>query len=232
MMERCLTDFVIPNHPVFQLLECSILDALLGKCQSKVVSKNTVVFYEGSIVDGLYFLTSGLVKITRLSIEGEQQLINISSSGDVVGEMALYDDGVRSATVTALADSTFTVVPKKQFFDFADEHPIVYRVLLGCLSQRLRETNNSFARNHFLSVSGQIAAALLRLAETTEQNHTDGSVVIVEGITHNDIASMIGAARENVSRVVGQLKKDGIIVSEGGRISLLDVDALQRMSSI
>lgn len=223
---------VVVQLPLFNDLPEAARTALLSISRSCKVAQSRDVFDEGAEADGAYLLTKGLVKITRLSIDGDEQLIDIVGKGALVGEMALYDNGVRSATATTIVDSELLYIPKSSFFECADANPAIYRVLLSELSNRLRETNHSFARNQFLPVSGQVAAVLLHLAKCMGSVTSNNTVVIEYPIKHKDIASMIGAARENVSRTISQLNKKGVISTCNNSLTLQDLNHLQSMSSI
>ena len=169
---------LVHQLPLFKEFSENACAALLSISKPHSFIESQEIFNEGATANGAFLLTSGLVKITRLSIDGSQQLIDIVGKGALVGEMALYDNGPRSATATAIVDSELLYIPKSKLFSCADENPAIYRVLLSALSHRLRETNHSFARNQFLPVSGQVAAVLLHLAECMGSKTNNHTVVI------------------------------------------------------
>lgn len=224
-------EFAEFSHALLHAIPNPARSVLQSQFQQISVKKSANIFSEGQDVDGLYFLTGGFIKITRLSIDGDQQLIDILRSDDIIGELAIYDDGPRSATATAMVDSTLGFVSKATFFSVADEYPVVYRVVLKALSQRLRETNHSFARSQFLPVAGQIASVLVRMAETMGEPKGD-IVFISESLTRKEIASMIGAARENVSRTLSGFKKDGLIDFSKHSMTVKDIQRLKKMALI
>ena len=184
----------------------------IGK-RSQYVSldPNEVLFREGDGADGFYAVEAGGLKATRLSHDGNEQLIALFSDGEIIGEMAIFDDFPRSATITALKPTRVIFCSREAFFEFADQNPPIYRHMLGVMAGRLRATNDSLAARDFLALPGQLSQALIRLADGFGREMVSGSVRIEYKLTQSELGAMIGASRENVSRVLNQWKRAGLI---------------------
>jgi len=206
------------------------LSVAIGR-RSKYISldPNEVLFREGDNADGFYAVETGGLKATRLSPDGNEQLIALFSDGEVIGEMAIFDEFPRSATITALKPSTVIFCSRDAFFEFADENPPIYRHMLSMMAGRLRATNDSLAARDFLALPGQLSQALTRLADGFGREMVSGSVRIEYKLTQSELGAMIGASRENVSRVLNQWKRAGLISRVDGfyhidkRQELMDV---------
>ena len=185
--------------------------AIGNRAQFITLDPNEVLFREGDEADGFYAVESGGLKATRLSPDGMEQLIALFSDGEVIGEMAIFDEYPRSATITALKPTSVIFCSREAFFDFADENPPIYRHMLSVMAGRLRATNDSLAARDFLALPGQLAQALIRLADGFGREMVSGAVRIEYKLTQSELGAMIGASRENVSRVLNQWKRAGLI---------------------
>ena len=191
-------------------------EALGKRARSIQLDPNDVLFSEGDDADGFYAVEVGGLKATRLSPAGMQQLIALFSEGEVIGEMAIFDEFPRSATITALKPTKVMFCSRKAFFDYADENPAIYRHMLTMMAGRLRATNDSLAARDFLALPGQLAQAMIRLSDGFGREMLSGAVRIEYKLTQSELGAMIGASRENVSRVLNQWKRAGLIARVDG----------------
>ncbi len=216
----------------------SVLDGMEGTLSSALLDRGTTIkltvgqslFLEGDEPGGFYIVKTGGLKATRLSPDGGEQLLAVFSVGDSIGEMGMFDDSPRSASITALRESVLIHWSKAAFYRFADENAAVYRQLLGVMAKRLRDTNDALAARDFLPLAGQLAQVMLRLGTGFGVTLPDDTTRIEHKLTQAELAAMIGASRENVSRVINDWKRKGIIAREEGYYRLIDTDTLEDMS--
>lgn len=202
---------VFANTQMFTDAPANVADAIGKRAKYISLDPNEVLFREGDEADGFYAVEHGGLKATRLSPDGMEQLIALFSDGEIIGEMAIFDDFPRSATITALKPTSVVFCSRSAFFEFADETPATYRHMLNVMAQRLRATNDSLAARDFLALPGQLAQAMTRLADGFGREMVSGAVRIEYKLTQSELGAMIGASRENVSRVLNQWKRAGII---------------------
>jgi CRP/FNR family transcriptional regulator len=184
------------------------------------------LFAAGDAGDGCYRLEKGLLKVEVASTSGEQRIIALFSPGAIVGELSMIDGQPRSASVVALSDCLLRFVSRKAFKLYMLTHPETYEELVSILSARMREADQTIADATFLSVKGRVVRALLELAEHVGES-TGRRIVLKHKIARCDLAAMAGVARENVSRVLSELRRRCLVTLSDGYYSLNDMGALQ-----
>lgn len=207
------------SHPAFQapLQEKSIVE-ILGKAGKKrCYPKNTVILNEGDPSNGLYIIHSGRLKAFLADDQGREIVLNIMEPGEYFGEMALIDNEARSASVMTMEDSQMTLVTKENFNDCLARNPELAAPLMLGLIKRLRISTRKVGSLALMDVYGRVASALLHLAR--EQ---DGNLMIREKMTHQEIANIVGASREMVSKIMHDLTQGGYISFDSMRRIILN----------
>lgn len=169
------------------------------------------LFHAGDAGDGCYIVRAGVLKASVIAKDGQERLLAILGAGSLIGELALIDDEPRSATLIALRACRLLHLTKPAFFRLADANPLVYRQALHILAQRLRGTNDSVVAQGSVTVAGRVARAFASLAEGLGEEKPDGSIILSHRISQSDIAGMAGVARENASRAINDLMRDGVV---------------------
>jgi CRP/FNR family transcriptional regulator, cyclic AMP receptor protein len=134
----------------------------------------------------------------------------------------------RSASVTAIRESKLSFVSRATFDAFARTHPELYRHVMLLLAHRLTDTNLALAATTFLSVQGRVARALLSLAQAFGHDVGGGRILIRQKITQSDLAAMAGIARENVSRILKEWMRRGVVSRLAGYYCLEKKAELQK----
>ncbi len=181
---------------------------------TRTFQKNTVVVSEGDTTDSLYIIVSGRVKIYVSDDKGKEIVLNESGPGEYFGEMVL-DEGPRSASVMTLEPTQFLVVPKEDFKEFVAKSPEFTLHLILKLIRRVRALTNDVKSLALMDVYGRVARMLLDLAV-----ERDGALVIESRPTQQEMANRVGASREMISRILGDLAGGGYIVVERDQITI------------
>jgi CRP/FNR family transcriptional regulator/CRP/FNR family cyclic AMP-dependent transcriptional regulator len=201
---------LLRSVPLFSELEEKEIDILLKAAEKKKYRKNKVIFFEDEFGDVFFLIISGKIKVTKISLDGHEIILSILKEGDFFGEMSLLDNEPRSATAIALDDSELIVLKQENFLTILYENKILLRKLLSVLSQRLRKADKKIADLALLKVQGRVAQLILDLAKKEGIALDDGSISISVP-SKKEIAGMVGASRETVSRSVNELKRKGYI---------------------
>jgi CRP/FNR family transcriptional regulator, cyclic AMP receptor protein len=159
---------------------------------------------------------------------GDGRTITLATfgSGDIFGELALFEDERRSATVEALEDTSVVAVLGPDMRRLMVEHPQISMRLVIALGRRLRETNERLARRSFQTVQSRVAVALGELVAQARSEGTDREDITVTA-TQADLAKLAGSSRESASRFLAVLERAGVISQGRGRLVVHDVRALQ-----
>jgi len=186
------------------------------------------LFVVGEPGDGCYQLEKGLLKVVITSLLGKDRILAILGPGAVVGELAMIDEGPRSASVFALKRCELSFISRAGFKDRTTRNPEIYQHLMNLLAARLRQTDEGMAASSFLTVKARLARALIQLGELAGEDDGAGRVVIRHPIGQCDLAAMAGVARENVSRVMSDWERRKVVTRSSGYYQLIDIETLKR----
>jgi len=164
-------------------------------------------------------ITSGTVKVSVPDEQGHEVVIALERGGDVFGELALFDEGPRSATVTALTETHTLALARQEFLTTLERNPDAMRRMLALLVKTVRHSTGHVEDLVFLDLPGRVAKCLLDLAEASGGNQVD--------LTQEDLASFVGATRVSVNRVLADLENRGGIKIGRRHIQLKDRALLQ-----
>jgi CRP/FNR family cyclic AMP-dependent transcriptional regulator len=203
--------------PMFAAMPREQIVLLANVTVTRQYPKGMQVLSEGAEADSLYCILSGSVKVTITDEEGEEVILSILKDGEYFGEMAIIDEHPRSANVVTLEPSEMVVVEKREFLrSLASNFDLTLQVMRG-LTRRLREADKRIESLALVNVYGRVAQMLVEVSEMT------GSARMVnKKLTRQDIARMVGASREMVSRVLHDLQEGDYIRMDGRRIMLRD----------
>lgn len=192
----------------------SLLDDDLLAVSKHLVSRhyprNCIIINEGDMTNSLYIILSGKVKAFLNDQNGKEVILNVVESGDYFGEVSLFDNGARSASIMTLEDSQFAVLEKSAFLSCISAQPELALTIIKGLTMRLRALTGSVRNLALMDVYGRVAHTLLELSQ-----EKDGRKVITENLTYEDLSKRVGASTKMVGRVMKDLKTGGYISKKG-----------------
>jgi CRP/FNR family cyclic AMP-dependent transcriptional regulator len=194
------------------------LDVLAAGSVRRSFPKGRTIVSEGETSQSLYLLLSGRAKVQRSDSEGKEVILAILGPGEFFGEMSLIDDAPRSASVITIEPSDFISVNKESFKAVLNSSTDMCLAIMRGIVKRLREADKKIETLALMDVYGRVARVLIDFAE-----NVSGERVVKGKLPRQEIAKMIGASREMVSRVMKGLEVDGYIVPiSEGRLLLND----------
>ncbi|MGP1676908.1 MAG: Crp/Fnr family transcriptional regulator [Burkholderiales bacterium] len=206
---------LLRNVPLFAGLNEQQLSVLARAMVRKSVGRNAKIIGAGDPTDSLYIVINGRLKVLMSDEQGREVILSILGPGEFFGEMGLLDDSPRSASVVTLEACELLTISKIDFKrSLADNFELSLIVMRG-LVKRLREADRKIGSLALMDVYGRVARLLLEMAEDI-----DGEKVVGKKLSKQDIAKMIGASREMVSRVMRELQLGGYIEVRGRSIVL------------
>jgi CRP/FNR family cyclic AMP-dependent transcriptional regulator len=216
---------VVRNAPLFLALDEEASIALRASMVEMDLARGEVIFSEGDAGDRLYVIVDGKIKLGTSSSDGRESLLAILGPGEMFGELSLFDPGPRTATATALTETTLLGLGHDALGPWLNGRPGVAQALLKALSQRLRRTNENLSDLVFSDVPGRVAKALLDLNEKFGENRSDGSYV-EHDLTQEELAQLVGASRETVNKALADFVQRNWIKLEPRAVLILDLDRL------
>jgi CRP/FNR family transcriptional regulator, cyclic AMP receptor protein len=220
-------DDVLAGVPLFAALDSETAELLAAALTNRNVVRGHVVFEEGDPGDRLFIVLAGKMKISRAAADGRENLLAVLGPGEMFGELSLFDPGPRTATASAVTDSTLASLDHDDLRPLLLDQPGVAVQLLRALAQRLRRTNEAMADLVFSDVPGRVAKALLDLAERFGDDEGDG-VRVRHDLTQEELAQLVGASRETVNKALSEFANRNWLRLEGRSVLLLDRERLAR----
>ncbi len=205
---------LLRNVPLFASLAETQLGLLTQVTWRKSYPRGARILKSGENTASLYIIVSGEVQVVFLDRHGSEVILGILKQGEYFGEMGLIDDLPRSATVSAREACEMLILSKKDFTICLKANFSLAMAVHRGLVKRLRGANSKISSLALLDVHGRVAKVLLEMAE-----NIDGRSV-VRKLSKQDIAKIIGASREMVSRVLKNLQTQGHIEMVGSSIIL------------
>jgi CRP-like cAMP-binding protein len=222
---------LLGNVPVFSTLVQADLERIAQFAVPREFEPGEVVFREGDASDTCYVVRDGRARALRTHRDGRTLTLATFGPGDIFGELALFEDEKRSATVEAIERTTAVAVLGPDMRRLMSEHAEISSRLVIALGRRLRETNERLSRQSFQTVQSRVAVVLSELVdqELVDQELVEGKRgdVLVTA-TQADLAQLAGSSRESASRFLAVLERAGVISQGRGRLVVHDAEALKQ----
>ena len=223
-------DEVLARAGIFHGVRPSAVAALTQELEPVSFTRGEIVFVEGEPGDTLYIITSGKVKIGRKSADGRESLITLMGPSNMFGELAIFDPGPRTSTVTAVTDVNAVMMSRSVLRNWITDRPEIAEQLLRVLARRLRRTNDTLSDLIFTDVPGRVAKQLLYLAQRFGKREGDALRVDHE-LTQEEIAQLVGSSRETVNKALSDFAQRGWIRVQGKSILIDNTERLARRAN-
>ena len=218
---------LLQRVPVFAALVEEELARIAEVTVPRRFEAGEVVFHEGDRSSTCYVVRSGRARALREHADGRSITLANFGPGDIFGELAMFDDERRSATVEALEETEVIAILAGDMRRLLHEHPDIAVKLISALGNRLRDTNERLARQSFQTVQSRVASVLAQLvAAARTEGDADHDVLITS--TQAELAQLAGSSRESASRFMAVLERAGIITQGRGKVVVHDPAALER----
>jgi CRP/FNR family transcriptional regulator len=212
--------------PVFSTLERGDLERIAQLAVPRQFEPGEVVFREGDSSDTCYVVREGRARAVRTHRAGRTITLATFGPGDIFGELALFEDERRSATVEAVQRTSVVGVLGPDMRRLMTEHAEIAARLVVALGRRLRETNERLSRQSFQTVQSRVAVVLSQLV--AQELEEDGGKDVLVRATQAELAQLAGSSRESASRFLAVLERAGVISQGRGRLIVHDPAALKQ----
>ena len=187
--------------------------------------KGEIVFREGFYPSGIVYIIDGKVKKYKVDKDGREQIIYVANSGELVGYHAIFAEDRYTDSASTLEHSTITFIPKEDFIMVLQQSSVLNNRLLKTLSHEFSVLANSVTLFDQKSVRERLALQLIVMREKYKVNFEPGMPIEIN-LSRDDLASLVGTARENVVRVLTEFKEGQILETKGRKIIVLDIRKL------
>jgi len=213
------------SESVFTDLPLDDLELLTANKTEQVYKKGEIIFRESAYPSGIFYIIDGKVKKYKVDKDGREQIIYVANTGELLGYHAVLSGDRYPDSAAALEESRIAFIPKEDFLDTLQLSDVLSRRLLKTLSHEFAVLANSLTLFSQKSVRERLALQLIVLREKYKVNFQPGMPVEIN-MSRDDLASLVGTARENVVRVLSEFKEVNIVETKGRKIIVHDVNKL------
>ena len=217
---------LLARVPVFEVLEAQDLEHVLRVAVPRQFAAQRIIFREGDASDTCYVMRSGHARAVHKHTDGRTIALAHFGPGDIFGELAMFDDERRSATVQTLDSVHAIAISGTDMRRLLREHPDIAAKLVIALGRRLRECNERLTRLSFQTVQSRVAGVLGELVQQARAEGASPADVNLR-ITQADIAQLAGSSRESASRFLAVLERAGVVTQGRGSVTVHDTAALE-----
>ena len=221
MANFALNPHVLKNVPLFSSFSDSQLAVLMPAVQHRRFPRGSFIIRAGEETDALYIILAGRAKVLIPDDDGNEVILAVIGPNEFFGEMGLLDDQPRSASVETVEPTEVLRITRSGFLNCLRDNFDAAMLIIRNLVKRLRDADRKIESLALIDVYGRVARLLMEMAK-----ETNGEWIVEKAPPKQEIARMIGASREMVSRVVKDLNDKGVIRAEKRRIVILDRDSM------
>jgi CRP-like cAMP-binding protein len=195
---------------------------------SKIIKKGEPLFLEGEHLNGVFCIKDGICKVSKISDNGKNQIVNLIKKGDLIGERSLISEEVSNLNAVALDDLEVCFIPRSEIIRDLEKNQNFTLDVLKNMANSLKNADDLIVDMAQKSVKQRLAETLLKLQ--TKFGTTDEGYLDIH-LSREDIGNIIGTATESAIRLLSEFKKKGFIAIKGKNISVINETELQKISS-
>jgi CRP-like cAMP-binding protein len=219
--------------PLFAELSPDQLAKIAALASVRHYLAREVVVTQGDPAHSLFAIVRGRLKVSSCGPDGRDVVLGIMSEGEVFGEIALLDGGLRSATCTAIEGCELLAIDRAPFLQLLEQTPSIAVRLLHVLSGRLRRLSQRSEDAAFLDVPSRLARSLLDLASRFgERSSSTSGVHIALKLSQQELGDLVGATRESVNKHLSDWSRQGFLQMHGGKMVISDIESVRRLARL
>ncbi|MBC7953691.1 MAG: Crp/Fnr family transcriptional regulator [Rhodospirillaceae bacterium] len=209
--------------PLFAGLPRDALANLVGRMRVVRLAEREILFQKGDSGDALYVVAEGLIRIGVMAPDGRQVSYGLIRPGHLFGEIAVFDNGPRTADASAITDSVLLSLGRANIHDFLTSHPAYALRLIGVLCQRMRGADQLIEDLLFMTLPGRVAKHLLVLSDMQAGAVHTKTI----RISQQDLANQMATSRESINRLFSKWEQAGVVALWRGSVTIQDREALE-----
>jgi CRP-like cAMP-binding protein len=216
---------------IFCELEEASLNDLGSNKITNLYKKGQTLFVEGNPPYGLYCISTGNVKVSKIGPSGKENIVRLAGAGDVLGHRSIFTDQYYSATATALEDTRVCFIDKKYILEKVEKEPTVSKNIMYRLGRDLGISENKIASLAQKSVFERTSELLLLLGASHSEETPEGKMITLK-LTREEMASYLGTSSETLIRCISELKSENVLGQAGKSLIILDEEKLVEFANL
>lgn len=205
------------------------LNSLSQDRKVKIYKKGTAIYHEEDFANYLYYIIKGKVKTSKTDEYGKTLVNDLYKTGDYIGYMSLLQESEYTESAVAIEESELAIIPKEDFLALIQNNRDVATKFIKMLAGNINEKERRLLQLAYTPVRERVADTLLQLkTKEGSNNHSPAEYKI----SREDLANMVGTAKESLNRMMSDLKKEGLIDTQGQKVTIIDEVGLKRIAGI
>lgn len=223
---------MMSRTPLFAGTPTDVIGALAEHGNTRSYRRGTYLFHQGDPSPEVFFLMEGRIEISSSSANGQRQLHATLDSPQFFGELGVLGEMPRTASALARDESSVWVAPGETFLEFLSGQAAASRAILRALSRQV-QSHEAFVEDLlYLDLKGRVAKRLLQLVAPSLDELPEDDVMVPSVVTHADLASLCGGSRENVTRILSDFGRRGLVERDGRRFVLRNISGLAKLAGL
>ena len=194
--------------------------------------KGQTIFFQGNPPFGLYCISNGKIKVSKVGNDGKESIIRIAGPGDVLGHRSLFSRENYSATATVIEDAMICFLDKTYIYSALKNNPSIALNIIEKLSREMGAAESRNASMSQKSARERLAELFLTFVKNYGQQEIDGRIKLNIKLNRDEIASIVGTAHETIIRLISEFKNEGILEQEGKIIYILNQNKLLEFANL
>ncbi len=220
--------YCIDNVPIFHDLLKDEKESIMDSSNHKKFKKGEIIFTPGDSFDDLFVVNKGMVKISKISSLGKEQILRILKPGDFMGELSLFSKSILNNTAEALEQTEICIIQGTRIRELLMQKPEMAIKFLQKYTEKIEETEELIEQIGLRDVEQRIANYLLLEIENNQITNNKGKYEITLPVSKGDLAALIGTTQETLSRKLSLFQDNGWINLKGQRIiEVIDMESLE-----
>ncbi|RVT92700.1 Crp/Fnr family transcriptional regulator [Sphingomonas crocodyli] len=216
---------LLPANSVFADGSSEQLADLLRAGKLQTLTPNEVILRQGDDGDSLVILLEGVVRVSMVTPNGREIILDYAEPGAVVGEIAVLDGEPRTASAISMWQGRLLRLSRRAFEEYMERHPKIAIRLLRELAHRLRQTNATIESDRAFTTGPRLARYLKRLNDSKVNG-----AKLTSDLSQSELGMFVGISRENINRQLSAWANDGVIELSQGKIRVIDADYLSQIA--
>lgn len=219
---------LLSKNNIFNEIDAKIAEEIHNKLIIRKYKKKMIIFMEGEPADYIYFILQGKIKLSKISAEGQEKIVQIIQEGQFFGEVPVLDGGTHPLTAETLEEAEIGLLGIEEFRSYLFQYPQLTYGVMEIMAKRMRQSFRQIKNLALKNTHSRLASRLFKLSREYGVEMGEG-IFIKASFTHQDLANMIGTSRETVSRILRDFEKSGAIKIVRQKITIISMDQLKKM---